>query len=215
GGCARDSWRHEGPRAWAARGARRRPGSGALRGLTVEPAEHLFAGPGQAARLRVRAEFADGTRADVAPFCDFRSRNEAVAEVSSEGVVRGLRPGDTVVIVSYLGHLRTARVYVPAAAGAAYPDLPANNVVDREVHAKLRKLNVVPSGPADDATFLRRVTLDTTGALPSPDEVRAFLKDKDSLKRERKIDALLSHPLHAALWATRLCDVTAANVDVM
>ena len=214
---ALNSWQARLLRAWIARGRKWKPGSGALRGLRVEPAEHLFRKPGEDVRLRVLAEFADGSRADVAPFCDFRSRDESVVEVSSAGVVHGLHPGDAAIIVSYLGHLRTTRVYVPAPVpqGFVYPDVPAVNAVDREVLAKLRKLNVVPSDVADDTTFLRRVTLDTIGALPSPDEVRSFLADNSPLKRQRKIDELLAHPLHAALWATRFCDITGADVRTL
>jgi len=45
------------------------------------------------------------------------------------------------------------------------------------------------SAPADDYEFLRRVTLDVTGRLPKPDEIRAFVKSPD---RDRKIDGLLA-----------------------
>ena len=79
----------------------------------------------------------------------------------------------------------------------------------------MKRLNVVPSDLATDEEFLRRVTIDTTGGLPPPDEVRAFVADPDPKKREKKIDQLLAHPLHAALWATKFCDITACNVDAM
>src|SRR5262249_44497308 len=163
------------------------------------------------------AEFADGTRADVTLFADFRARDDSVADVSPLGRVRGLRPGDTPIIVSYRGNLAAARVLVPfpAAEGSVYPKAPENNSIDREVFAKLRRLNVIPSELSDDAEFLRRVTIDTVGRLPTPEEVRAFLADSRPDKRWRKIDELLAHPLHAALWATKFCDVTACNVDVM
>ena len=45
--------------------------------------------------------------------------------------------------------------------------------------------------------------------------MRSFLADNSPLKRQRKIDELLAHPLHAALWATRLCDVTGADVRTL
>ncbi len=63
------------------------------------------------------------------------------------GAVRGLHPGDTAVVISYRGNLTTARVLVPAPAapGFVYPDIPEANFIDREVFAKLRKLNIVPS----------------------------------------------------------------------
>jgi hypothetical protein len=80
--------------------------------------------------------------------------------------------------------------------------------VDELVVAKLRKLGIVPSEICTDAEFLRRVSLDVAGTLPTPEEVTAFLADKSTNKRAKKIDALLDSPGHAAWWATRLCDFT-------
>jgi hypothetical protein len=64
-----------------------------------------------------------------------------------------------------------------------------------------------PADLCDDVTFLRRVSLDVTGALPTPDEVRAFLADKNPDKRTKKIDELLERPGYAALWATKFSDI--------
>src|SRR5207249_962753 len=85
--------------------------------------------------------------------------------------------------------------------------------IDREVFSKLERLNMAPSALSSDAEFLRRVYLDTIGSLPEPEDVRKFLADRDPKKREKKIDELLSHPLHAALWATKFCDITGNNTD--
>src|SRR5262249_3695571 len=125
--------------------------------------------------------------------------------------------GDNPVIASYRGHLATTRVLIPFpnADGLAYPVVPERNFIDRAVFAKLRRLNIIPSELSDDSEFLRRVTLDVIGCVPTPDEVRAFLADTRNDKRVRKIDELLAHPLHAALWATKFCDITGCNVDVM
>jgi hypothetical protein len=67
-------------------------------------------------------------------------------------------------------------------------------LIDQEVQAKLDADNVKPSLPADDAEFLRRVSLDLTGVIPSPEKAAAFLDSKDPNKRARLIDALLADP---------------------
>jgi len=106
--------------------------------------------------------------------------DDYVADVAPTGEVRGLRPGDTAVVVSYRGNVVAVRVLVPGELppGMKYPDVPEVNFIDREVFAKLRRLNVVPSELASDNEFLRRVTLDLTGRIPSPQEVTAFAADK-------------------------------------
>jgi hypothetical protein len=212
---ARDSWQYRVFRDWIAAGASRRPGSGEVVGLTIEPPEYAFTQPGEAGRLQVRARFADGSEEDVTAYCDFRTNDDAVALVHAQGQVKGLRPGDTAVVVSYRGNVRAVRVLVPlaAAAGFRYPRVPEVNYIDREVFAKLRRLNIVPSDLAGDAEFFRRITLDTIGTLPTPDEVRTFLADPDPAKRGRKIEELLAHPMHAALWATKFCDITGNNTQ--
>jgi hypothetical protein len=213
----RDSWQYQLLREWILAGSPWTPGSGAVKTLTITPPELAFARPGQSALLAVKATFTDGSTEDVTPFCEFRTNDDAVGEVSSLGQVKGLRPGDTALVVSYRGNVLPVRVLVAyeAPAGFAYPQVPEVNYIDREVFAKLRRLNMVPSGLASDAEFLRRVTIDTIGSLPAPDEVRAFLADRDPNKREKKIDELLAHPLHAALWATKFCDITGNNTDAL
>ena len=185
--------------------------------LTVAPEGYAFVKSGEKERLRVRARFGDGPEEDITPFCDFRVQDDAVAEVTPLGEVKGLRPGDTALVVAYRGNVRAIRVLVPMPAepGFRYPQVPEVNYVDREVFAKLKRLNIVPSGVSGDAEFLRRATIDTIGCLPTPEEVRAFLADKTPDKRAKKIDELLSHPLHAALWATRYSDITGNNTAAL
>lgn len=214
---AKNSWQYHLLRAWIAPGANWGSGDGSVKRIDVEPREHRFTQPGEVVQLKVIVEFGDGSREDMTPFCEFRSKDDFIAEVSPTGEARGPRPGDAAVVIAYRGNLLTTRVYVPAPVppGFVYPNVPEVNFIDREVFAKLRMLNIVPSGLSSDTEFLRRVTLDTIGTLPTPDEIRAFLTDPSPDKRLRKIDALLAHPMHAALWATKLCDITANNLDVM
>jgi hypothetical protein len=213
---AADSWQAGVIREWIAAGARHTAGSGSVVRLEASPAESVLTKTGEVIHLTVRATFADGTGADVTRYCELRAKDDSVAAVSGLGEVRAARPGETAVIASYRGLTATARVFVPVPdTGKPYPAVPEVNFIDRAVFAKLKRLNVVPSDLASDEEFLRRVTIDTTGGLPGPAEVRAFVADTDPKKRKKKIEELLAHPLHAALWATKLCDITACNVDAM
>ncbi len=210
-----DSWQYRVLRDWIAAGAPWQKGSGDVARLTLDPPECAFRKPGENGQLKVIAHFHDGSSEDVTPFCDFRTNDDAVAEVTPSGQVRSRQPGDTAVVVSYRGNVVPVRVLVPLESSRPYPQVPEINFIDREVTAKLRRLNIVPSEAAGDAEFLRRVTIDTIGTLPTPEEVRVFLADRDPGKRMKKIDELLAHPMHAALWATKFSDVTGNNTDAL
>jgi hypothetical protein len=212
----KDSWVYGVLRTWVEQGARWTPGSGAIVDMKLTPENFAVVPDGQSLQVKVTATFADGSAEDVTPFCDFKISDDSIAAVSPTGQVTAARPGDAGLAVLYRGTVRAVRVLVPAAPiKGGYPKVPEANYVDREVFAKLKLLNMVPSDLSGDAEFLRRVTIDTTGVLPTPDEVRAFLADKSPGKREKKIDELLAHPLHAALWATKFSDVTGNNTDAL
>jgi hypothetical protein len=214
---AKESWQYQIIREWIAGGARWQPENGKVVAMEVTPAEYRFDQPDQTKQFKVVVEFADGAREDVTWFCEYKVSDEAVAEVSASGEVRGIRPGDTAIVVSYRGNVRAVRALVaaPLSKDAAKAAVAEVNYIDREVFAKLRQLNIVPSDLSSDSEFLRRVYIDTIGCLPAPDEARAFLASKEPDKRARKIDELLGHPLHAALWATKFSDITGNNVDQM
>ncbi len=211
------SWAYQLLRQWIADGAPWHKGSGDIASIAVNPPEYAFPKPGLTGQLRVEATFGDGSKEDITPLCDFRSNDDATVEVNALGQVKALQPGDTAVIVSYRGNVLPVRVLAPmeAAPGFHYPDVPETGYIDHEVFAKLRRLNIVPSDLSGDAEFLRRVTIDTIGSLPTPKEVRDFLADARPDKRARKIDELLENPRHAALWATKFCDVTGDNTDLL
>ncbi len=84
---------------------------------------------------------------------------------------------------------------LPQAATAA--EKPLRQIIDAEVRAVWEREKVQPAGPADDATFLRRVYLDLAGTVPTAEEARQFLQDPDPKKREKLIDRLLDDPRFA------------------
>jgi hypothetical protein len=59
----------------------------------------------------------------------------------------------------------------------------------------------------DDATFLRRVTLDLVGDIPSPEEIEVFVADTSSMKRDAKVRELLRSPAFGQNWARYFRDV--------
>jgi hypothetical protein len=73
--------------------------------------------------------------------------------------------------------------------------------IDRLVDAAL---TMPTAGPANDDEFLRRVTLDLTGVIPTPEAIRGFRADTDPDKRGRLIDRLLASPEHHRWFATWL-----------
>ena len=88
--------------------------------------------------------------------------------------------------------------------GDSFPNLAPPTKVDQLIIAKLRKLGVVPSEICSDEEFLRRASLDLTGSLPLPSEIREFLKNKSKTKRSDKVEELLDRSGYAAWWTTKL-----------
>lgn len=68
------------------------------------------------------------------------------------------------------------------------------SVIDRHLLNGLATLKLKPAPLSDDAEFLRRIYLDLTGRVPSAEQAVAFLDSKESDKRAKLIDLLLTTP---------------------
>lgn len=95
----------------------------------------------------------------------------------------------------------------------------AKNFVDDEIFGKMVKDNVRWTSPSTDEEFLRRITLDLTGAIPDADTVKAFVADTSAGKREAMIDKLLAGDGFTDRWTMWLGDhvqnvQTAANTKI-
>ncbi len=208
------SWQYNLLLRWIKTGAANLPKNDAeLASLEVTPKEILFQKPGESVQLKAIAHWADGTREDVTCLCRFKTNNEQVATIDETGKVTSGEVGDTHVVVFYDNGVQPIPVIRPVSSqvGDNYPRVLTPTKIDELVIGKLRKLGVVPSELSGDADFLRRVSLDMTGTLPTPKEVEAFLADRSPGKRAKKIDELLERPGYAAWWTTRLCDITGNN----
>ncbi len=209
-----DSWQHRIFKNWIEAGAKPvADDDPKFVKLEVTPTEIVFKKPGESAQLKVVAHWSDGTVEDVTPLCRYRTNDESLAEIDENGKVKSLGKGDTHVVAFYDNGVAPTQVILPVSdkVGKKYPKVPTPTRVDELVIQKLRKLGMVPSELAGDAEFLRRVSLDITGTLPTPTEIEEFLADKSPDKRANKIDELLERPAYAAWVTTLLCDQTGNN----
>ena len=165
---------------------------------------HRLAEPGSQQQVAVAAHYSDGSVRDVTGMVGYESNQKEMAEVSKSGLVE-VKPGhtgDLAVMIRFQELVGVFRATVPL--GAPVDDLPpAKNFVDELVYAKLKTLGLPPSQPCDDATFLRRATLDIAGRLPSVEESQRFASDMNLDKRERWVDQLLDSWDYADYFANK------------
>jgi hypothetical protein len=198
-------------RRWIGAGAPfDQPESSKVVKLQVDPAGRVGK-IGERYPLKVQAHFADNSTEDVTNLCSFESLDTMVASVHPRtGMVEVSGAGDATLVIRYRGDSGIAQVLVPR-VGSGAADTKATGFIDKHVLAKLQRLNLPPASLADDATFLRRASLDVCGELPTAEEVRKFLADPSADKRTKKIDELLQRPGYAALWTMKFCDLLKAS----
>lgn len=183
-------------------------------GIEVEPAETVLPLTGSL-QLRVNAMDDKGRKRCVTAEAEFESNAPALAGVDRRGIVQGGGvAGEAAILVRFLGHVTVCRVTLPY-SGVRFSRPPEVNFIDKHVWNKLERLGIPPSDLADDATFLRRVYLDTIGTLPRPSEARSFLSSTDPGKRFKLIGDLLNRPEYADYWALRWADLLRVDRDTL
>src|SRR5262245_24542815 len=178
-------------------------------GLELMPKQAVLEGEGSAQKMTVRAKYSDGTDRDVTSLAVFISNNEPAAKVSETGVITAGQRGEAFVMARFDTFTVGSQVIVvPKDLPYSFPaDIAEYNYIDTLVHAKLKKLRLVPSPLCDDATFLRRVYLDITGTLPTVEQTRRFLEEPSSGKRDQLIDELLDRKEFADLWVMKWAEL--------
>ncbi|PHX71734.1 MAG: cell surface protein, partial [Opitutia bacterium] len=176
--------------------------------LEINPRQSVLEGTGEAQQLSVRAFYSDGTDRDVTYLTAFMGNNDAAVKVSASGKATALSRGEAFITARYEGLATGVQVLaIPKNLQFTWPAVAENNYIDTQVNAKLRKLRIAPSDLCDDPTFLRRVYLDITGTLPSPDQVRTFLADTSGGKRDAVIDDLLGRKEFVDLWVMKWAEL--------
>ena len=143
-------------------------------------------------QLLVTAFFDDGSVRDISRAAQFEPNQEEMAHVDENGLVTfENKTGSTSVMVRFQEHVDVFRATIPL--GETITELPKpENFIDEEIFKKLSVLGIPPSKLSDDASFLRRVTIDITGRIPTLDETNQFMASTDPGKRAKRIDALLN-----------------------
>ena len=168
--------------------------------VEVEPARISLKAKSQQ-QLKVRARYSDGSVRDVSRTALYEANDKSMAEASEDGLV-SLQdlPGNVAVMVRYSGLVSVCSISVPL--GAPVEQLPpSRNFIDELIFANLKRIGIPPSGVCDDSTFLRRVSLDIAGRLPTEEEAQAFLQNQDPGKRDAVIEALLRSSGYADFFA--------------
>lgn len=190
---------------------------------------------GSVQQLQVTGHFTDGSSRDVTRQAVYQANEPGMATVNEHGLVQtNSKHGLFAVMARFGDQIATFHAAVPfisepsknaeveaklreisdqvvsghirgSSQGTSHQ--PAVNPADRHLFAQWQRLGVVPSAPADDATFIRRVTIDICGTLPTNEEVLEYLADTRSDKRERLIDGLLERPEYASSFALKWADI--------
>jgi len=190
---------------WIANGApRTAPDAPRVVRLHIHPRDRVFRVRGNQ-QLAATAEYSDGSKRDVTRLAQYSSNLEPVATVDDNGLVSTVKEsGEATVMARYMGYVAVFTAIVPHGEPLkTIPGFEPINRIDELAAEKWKKLGLQPSPTVDDATYLRRVTVDLAGRLPTGDEVRAFLADKAPTKRAAAVDRLLQSPDYPAFFAMR------------
>jgi hypothetical protein len=154
-------------------------------------------------QLIVYAHYTDGSVQDVTRSALYEPNDKDMAATSETGHVQFFRqPGDVAVMVRYQAKVAVFNATIPL--GAPVDSLPTpNNFIDEIVFKKLKTVGMPPSELSADDTFIRRVTIDIAGRLPTPEETKAFVADSSPHKRDHLIDRLLASGDYADHFANK------------
>ncbi len=183
-------------------------------GVDLYPKKAVLDGKGSTQQLTVRARYSDGTDRDVTSLAVFLTNNDVSAPVSVDGLVTAGDRGEAFVMARFETHTVGSQfIILPRGLNFTFPDEPEANYIDKLVNDKLKKLRIAPSGQCDDATFLRRASLDIVGLPPSYDEFNRFMASTDPMKRSKWIDELLERKEFSEIWVSKWAELLQVRTD--
>ena len=186
-----------------------------LERVEISPQKHVISNLESPVQLHATAHFSDGTREDVTRWTVFTAEDTSAVEIdASTAIAKVRRRGRHIILARYLTEVVPIEFITPlnevliqnASKNNATHTSPesVDTIIDDEILKLLSTLRLPVSPTVDDAPFLRRVTLDLTGHLPTPEAVTAFLGDPDTNKRETLVDTLLQSDEFNEYWTLQL-----------
>src|SRR6056297_2244143 len=180
----------------------------AVESVAIYPEQAVIEGEGNQQRFVAVATYADGTTRDVTRLAAFSSNNAGSADIDDVGVVTAGRRGESFVMARFDTHTVGSQVLtLPADLKYTPPPAEESNYVDALVDKKLQQLRILPSGPCTDEEFIRRLTIDITGLLPTEEAVKRFVADVADDKREALVDQLLQQKEFSEIWAMKFAQL--------
>jgi Protein of unknown function (DUF1549)/Protein of unknown function (DUF1553) len=73
-------------------------------------------------------------------------------------------------------------------------DRPMDQVIDHYVDELLKRESITPAPSGDDATIIRRLTLDLVGRIPTVAETKVYIESTDPQKKIKLVDRLMASP---------------------
>lgn len=183
------------------------PGDPIVDRITVHPAERTLSRHNHQ-QIAVIAHYSDGRTEDVTRRAQYDCNDPEIATVEPSGLVRTLGfSGQAAIMARFSGKVAAFRAIVPLGIPVPEFDFKPATIVDHFTSAQWRVLGLAPAELSSDEQFLRRVSLDVTGTLPSAEKVRSFVADTDGLKRSKLIDQLLESPEYSYYFANKWSDL--------
>ncbi len=173
---------------------------------------------GQTQQLLGYAKYTDHSNRDVTNWVKWTSTNEAVCTVDESGKVSIIGAGEGAIVGWFSSKISVARITVPYendVPAEVYTSLKPRGFIDTLINEQLQRLKLPPSPRCDDATFVRRVFLDTIGLPPTPEEVKSFLAATEEDKRDKLIESLLERPEFVDYWTYKWSDILMLNGQLL
>lgn len=154
------------------------------------------------------AHYSNGMVEDITRRAQYESNDQDIATVDANALVQTQSmAGEAAIMVRYGEFVTTFRATVPLSDKPREFAFQENTFVDKYTTAKWKQLGLAPSELCSDDQFIRRLSLDLTGTLPTPAQVKAFLDSSNPNKRKELVENLLNSPDYSYYFASKWADI--------